>query len=607
MNVPDLVNALRAFQRLAMQRTSKELFDTAIRIAMEDFGAHRGCLLLEKGNTLWMAADGEMVNEQASTRVHAENTPVPAGLPASIFEQVRCSRRAVLMTDANLDTHFSAKTMDRHAHSVLCLPLVDQTDVLGFLYLERKKGASVFTAESMAMLSQLTDCIVHLWAHTRQNEILQREVEKLNSVGKELAFQRYLLKTLAEAFPHRIYAKDVETRFIFGNQAVAEGMGVSSPDELLGKTDFGFYPKEDAMQYREEEMAIMHSGQPMISREELVNYLLTNDTAWMLTTKFPLKDDEGKVIGIVGINYNITERKRMELELLARNAELSELNAKLSRAQTQLEQSEKLASIGQLAAGVAHEINNPIGYVFSNFGTLETYLADLFQMLSAYEQAEGLYADPDIRAKLLALKSSLEIDFLKEDIPTLISESKEGIGRVRNIVQDLKDFSHVDATTDWQFSNLNQGIDSTLNVVNSEIKFKADVVKDYGELPLVQCMSSQINQVVMNLVINAAHAIGAERGKITIRTGVEDDKVWFSVTDTGSGIPKEVLPRIFDPFYTTKPVGKGTGLGLSLSFGIVQKHHGSIEVQTEVGKGTTFRVTIPVSQPVSTTDAPEHA
>ncbi|MES2952245.1 MAG: ATP-binding protein [Pseudomonadota bacterium] len=358
---------------------------------------------------------------------------------------------------------------------------------------------------------------------------------------------------------------------------------------------------------------------------------------WFFFTAAPLRNAEGEVVGAIETMQDITERKvvddallkaqleveqtveqrtaqlaeanqtlrddvtRRELaeqELTRRNTELNALNAKLSLAQESLIQSEKMASIGQLAAGVAHEINNPIGYIFSNFGTLEKYLAELFQMLAAYEKAESACSDPRVVSEIVALKKAIELEFLKEDIPTLMSESKEGIVRVRKIVQDLKDFSHVDAATEWQFSNLNQGIDSTLNVVNSEIRYKADVVKDYGELPLVQCMSSQINQVVLNLVVNAAHAIGSERGKITIRTGIEGDNAWFSVTDTGAGIPKEVLPRIFDPFYTTKPIGKGTGLGLSLSYGIIQKHHGTIDVQTEIGKGTTFRVTMPVNQPI---------
>lgn len=356
---------------------------------------------------------------------------------------------------------------------------------------------------------------------------------------------------------------------------------------------------------------------------------------WLFFTAAPLRNAGGDVIGAIETLQDITERKvaeaalmtaqleieqvvdqrtaqlaevnkvlkddirRRELaerELLERNAELKALNAQLSSAQEHLVQSEKLASIGQLAAGVAHEINNPIGYIFSNFGTLEKYLADLFRMLGAYEKVEHRHSDARTLSELVALRKEMELDFLKEDIPTLMRESKEGIVRVRKIVQDLKDFSHVDTNPDWQFANLNQGIDSTLNVINNELKYKADVVKEYGELPEVQCMPSQINQVVMNLMTNAAHAIGPERGKITVRSGVEEDRVWFEVADSGSGIPQDVLPRIFDPFYTTKPVGKGTGLGLSLSYGIVQKHHGSIQVQNEIGKGATFRVTLPIRQ-----------
>jgi signal transduction histidine kinase len=256
-------------------------------------------------------------------------------------------------------------------------------------------------------------------------------------------------------------------------------------------------------------------------------------------------------------------------------------------------QSEKLASIGQLAAGVAHEINNPVGYIFSNFGTLENYLNDLFQMLSIYEAAEKDIA-PKAMAEIAATRNKIELDFLKEDIPVLMQQSKEGIARVRKIVQDLKDFSRVDASQEWQWADLHQGIDSTLNIVNNEIKYKADVVKNYGTVPEVECLPSQINQVVMNLVVNACHAIGPERGKITITTRQEGEIVSIEVTDTGSGIPKDVISRIFDPFFTTKPVGKGTGLGLSLSYGIVKKHNGKIEVASEVGKGTTFTISLPI-------------
>jgi two-component system NtrC family sensor kinase len=286
-------------------------------------------------------------------------------------------------------------------------------------------------------------------------------------------------------------------------------------------------------------------------------------------------------------------------ELVLAHEALKEANGRLSQAQEKLVQSEKLASIGQLAAGVAHEINNPIGYIFSNFGTLEKYLADLFQMLACYEAAEAELSATPTGEKLRMLREQIELAFLKEDIPTLMAESREGITRVRKIVQDLKDFSRVDAHQEWSWANLGQGIDSTLNIVNNEIKYKADVAKDYGTLPDVYCLPSELNQVFMNLLVNAAHAITAERGLITIRSGAEPNgsRVWIEVSDNGSGIAKENIGRIFDPFFTTKPVGKGTGLGLSLSYGIVKKHQGHLEVHSELGHGTTFRVTVPVNGP----------
>lgn len=295
---------------------------------------------------------------------------------------------------------------------------------------------------------------------------------------------------------------------------------------------------------------------------------------------------------------DVQNRERAEAVLLRRNIELSELNVRLNEAQEQLLQNEKMASIGQLAAGVAHEINNPIGYVHSNIGALETYLNDLFLILDAYASTESeLPADAVTHVELQRLKAEHNLDFLRMDIPQLMVESKEGISRVRKIVQDLKDFSYVNSSQEWAWADLHQGLNSTLNVVNHEIKYKAEVVKEYGTLPEIECLPSEINQVFLNLLVNAAHAIAdAERGIITLRSGCDDRRVWIEVADTGRGIAPENLKRIFDPFFTTKPIGKGTGLGLSLSYGIVTKHGGTIEVDSKVGTGTTFRVILPQRQ-----------
>ncbi len=264
--------------------------------------------------------------------------------------------------------------------------------------------------------------------------------------------------------------------------------------------------------------------------------------------------------------------------------------------ESQLVQSEKLASLGQLAAGVAHEINNPIGFISSNLGTLDGYFKQLQDMLDAYREAENAIGSNEVIEQLGQVRERVELDFLREDIPLLIKESKEGIGRVGQIVKDLKEFSRVDPNQEWQWANLQQGIESTLNIVANELKYKADVVKEFQKLPDIECLPSQINQVIMNLIVNASQAIGPERGTITLRTGLEGETVSIEIVDTGIGIEPDNLQKIFDPFYTTKPVGQGTGLGLSLSYGIVKKHRGDISVRSEVGVGSTFRVELPVRQ-----------
>jgi len=299
----------------------------------------------------------------------------------------------------------------------------------------------------------------------------------------------------------------------------------------------------------------------------------------------------------------IEERRRIQDALEREKEEQRVLIKRLEDAHLQLLQSEKLASIGQLAAGVAHEINNPIGFVSSNLSTLDAYVRDLLQLLDVYGSADNLLAGhAGIGEQIASMKRGIDLDFLRGDIAQLITESLDGALRIRRIVQDLRDFSRT-GDDKWEWSDLHAGLESTLNVVSSEIKYKAEVKREYGELPLVECRISQINQVFLNLLVNAAHAID-DHGSITLRSGCKDDWVWISVTDTGAGIAPEVLSRIFDPFFTTKAVGKGTGLGLSVSYGIIDKHGGRIEVDSAPGQGATFTVWLPVRRAAVADAAP---
>lgn len=265
----------------------------------------------------------------------------------------------------------------------------------------------------------------------------------------------------------------------------------------------------------------------------------------------------------------------------------------LEQAQRQLLQSEKMAAMGQLAAGIVHEINNPISFVSSNMGAFEAYLKDIFTIIAAYERTEMLTGDTHAFAEVHETRQRLGYDFLKQDIAKLITESKDGISRVREIVNNLKNFSRVD-DGDWQWADIHHGIDSTLNIVRNELKYHCTITKHYDALPAVWCLPSQLNQVFMNLLVNAGQAIEG-KGEITITTMRDgENEIKISIADSGRGIAPDVMAHIFEPFFTTKPVGKGTGLGLSLSRTIVERHCGKIEAASEKGLCTTFTVTLPI-------------
>lgn len=321
----------------------------------------------------------------------------------------------------------------------------------------------------------------------------------------------------------------------------------------------------------------------------------------------PFSESDEEILKLVVMEIeHVLERKVLLSQLAAKNlllhkerAEQEYLLKTIGEIQNQLMQADKMASIGQLAAGVAHEINNPVGYINSNLSSLDGYIKDLFgfiDILSETSSAKGVSQE-----ELEKLQKDIDYDFIKDDIKQLLVESKDGVSRVIKIVKDLKDFSHVDEE-EWQWADLQKGIDSTLNVVNNEIKYKAEVIKEYGDIPEVECIASQLNQVFMNLLVNAAHAIET-KGTITIQTGLENNEtIWVKFIDTGSGIEQKNINKLFEPFFSTKPVGQGTGLGLSLSYGIIQKHGGEIEVKSEMNKGTQFTISLPIKQKEKTSE-----
>jgi len=312
----------------------------------------------------------------------------------------------------------------------------------------------------------------------------------------------------------------------------------------------------------------------------------------------PVVDFGEQIRSILLVSRDITDQKRAEDALEQKNRELENAYAELKAAQSQILQQEKMASIGQLAAGVAHEINNPMGFIISNINTLKKYIDKIYEFIDSQHKAlESCTADQgsaEVLKQLLEKRRQLKIDYISEDIRSLIAESLDGADRVKKIVQDLKGFSRLDEA-EYKMADINAGLESTINIVWNELKYKATVTREFGDIPQIKCRPGQLNQVFMNLLINAAHALG-EHGEIRIKTWQDGEKINVAISDTGCGMPEEVRKRIFEPFFTTKEVGKGTGLGLSIAYDIIKKHDGEIRVDSIVGKGTTFTISIPVME-----------
>jgi signal transduction histidine kinase len=335
----------------------------------------------------------------------------------------------------------------------------------------------------------------------------------------------------------------------------------------------------------------------------------TNDEVGQLAASFEkmLNDLKKTTTSIDNLNREITERKKAEESVRLAYQELEKSNKELKEMQSQLVQSEKLASIGQLAAGVAHEMNSPVGFVASNFQTLESYIEKIRKLLHMYGELVD-EIEVSEKSELLEKTSAIEktrntmkIGFILEDLSGLFDDSREGLQRITNIVQNLKNFSRMNRPGELDKYNINDGIRSTLVVARNEIKHDADVETELSAVPLILCNSGQINQVLLNILMNAAQAIKSQerdsKGTITIRTYAEDDNVVCEISDDGPGIEPDNLPQIFDPFFTTKPLGQGTGLGMSVSYDIiVNKHNGKLLIDSSVGEGTKFTIKLPLSK-----------
>ncbi len=438
------------------------------------------------------------------------------------------------------------------------------------------------------------------------------EQQRANELNKSAE----LLQLVLDNIPQAIFWKDIDSKYLGCNRNWANAAGIKNLDEVVGKTDYELcWTPEEAKLYQEQDQQVMDTDNPVL---HLIEHRLQADgkPAWIDVNKIPIHDSENNVIGLLGTIEDITERKLAEVTLQQSEAQLRQQTSQLEQTlqelrqtQLQLVQTEKMSSLGQMVAGIAHEINNPVNFIYGNLNHAGEYTQDLLRLIELYQEH---YPQPvtTIQDEIAAI----DLEFLMEDLPKLLASMKVGADRIQKIVLALRNFSRMDEA-EVKAVNIHDGIDSTLMILQSRLKAKHDhpgieVVKEYGNLPEVECYAGQLNQVFMNVLANAIDALEENAARspisptgnpnqITIRTELAPDAnhIIVHIRDNGPGMPESVLRRLFDPFFTTKPVGKGTGLGLSISYQVVvERHRGSLQCTSQPGQGSEFHIQIPVSQ-----------
>ncbi|SHF84288.1 ATP-binding protein [Vibrio gazogenes] len=406
-----------------------------------------------------------------------------------------------------------------------------------------------------------------------RSDTMNRAIEELQETNRRITNEKNKFLTIFESMPTAVFLLDDKRRIVHMNFSAAQ---MIDPTAKSGGHYYSHPDDRIPFPWLEDELSRFYETGDEKEYEYLIE-LPDKDECQVLARFHPMEDISLKYTGKVVILQDITERKKAEKEL--------------KQTQSYIIHQEKMASIGQLAAGVAHEINNPMGFIISNLSSLREYIERLTEFITVEDQAIAL-ADIPNDFQLAEIRKKLKIDYISEDVKELIVESLDGAERVKHIVQELKTFSRVDQA-DYTLIDLNETIKTTMNIAWNEIKYVATLEHEFGNIPKINCYPQQLNQVFLNLLVNAAQAI-KDQGTITVRTWCDEKNINVSITDTGSGISPKDLARIFEPFYTTKDVGKGTGLGLSISYSIIQNHGGEIKVESEIGKGSTFTVILPI-------------
>ena len=416
---------------------------------------------------------------------------------------------------------------------------------------------------------------------------MQLIMSELAEVQTQVEIERQRLFDILEHMPHGVFVLDANHKPLFANEASQEILGkrIAQQEEYDSLSEeFQVYVKGTNEIYPEAWLPAVQALQGRHAHCDDIEIQRSDRRVPLSVTASPIRDGNGAVVGAVAVFEDVSEREKLQNDLL---------------------QAQKLESIGQLAAGIAHEINTPMQYIGDNIHFLGKGFANISCMLSFYEEIfDEKLLEGELRDEIHAKARSLKLDFLKKKIPRSIDSVAEGVQAVSKIVRAMKDFSHpgMDEKTP---TDINHAIQTTITIARSEWKYIAELETDFdAELPMVPCFPGELNQVVLNMVVNAAHAIeetsqksDGTKGKIMLKTRTKGNWAEITIRDTGAGIPRTILDKIFDPFFTTKEVGKGTGQGLAIARSIITElHGGEIKVDSKEGQGTTFRLLLPMDE-----------
>ncbi len=514
-------------------------------------------------------AAGQTDQIRAPMRLPAQNT---------ISWRVMQGRRTQIVPDTRASDVPRMRELEREGVLyVVSLPMLREGRCLGVLNVDSGQPRA-FSDAQVAFLELLADHLAIAVDNARLFHELEHELAERERTETALRDSEARYRQIIEVSNEGIWMIDADGTIVFANARVSRMLGYSV-DELVGSNVGEFIVVEDRAVVAEK-LAARRSGRS--DRYDLRLRHKDGSTRWVLISASPFFDEAQQFVGAVSMFTDITDQRRAEAEL---------------------RQAQKLESVGRLAAGIAHEINTPIQFVGDNTHFLRDCFSSLTDLIGRYralcEAAERSHVDDALLAQIREAEAAADLDYLAEEVPRAVEQTLDGVQRVATIVQAMKDFAHT-RLPGMAPADVNRGLLSTLTVAANELKYVADVETDLADLPPVVCRLDELNQVFINLLVNAAHAIAdvhaqtGQRGIIRVTTRQQGADVIVTIADTGAGIPDEIQDKVFEQFFTTKEVGRGTGQGLPLARSVVEKHGGSLTFESEVGRGTTFSVRIPI-------------